>query len=155
MSPAERHLTYLYLLGQLALGESLARQIAQAWYGYSQPETAFEFRDRRWGSDVYNRVYFDFIRAVPTYVRNLIVCDAMKDKFELEGVAGFYFDRVWRLNLDPTRAAIVRPYKNDDGLIQGLLVFSHLNDKQPRLLTSRHLPKGAKAEPYYPERMAA
>jgi hypothetical protein len=155
MTPAERHLTYLYLLGQLPLGESLARQVAQAWYGYEQPEMAFEFRGRRWASDVYARVAFDLIRAVPSPVRNVIVCDAMKDRFQLEGVAGFYFDKIWRLNLDPTRAAIVKPYRNMDGLIQGLLVYSHLNDNEPRLLTSRYLPKGTKAEPYYPERMAA
>jgi len=153
MTPTQRHLTYLYLLGNLALSESLARQVAQSWYGYEKPKMSFGFGVRRWAANAYTRVYFDFIRNVPSIARNLIICDAMKDKFELEGVAGFYFQNVWKLNLDPSRVAILKPYRDENRLICGLLVYTYLNDKQPRLLTSRNLPKGTKAEPYYPERI--
>jgi hypothetical protein len=155
MTPTQRHLTYLYLLDNLALGESLARQVAQVWYGCERPETSFRFGGIRWASSLYSEISMSLVRAVPSYARNLIVCDAMKDKFELEGVAGFYFENVWKLNLDPTRAAVVKPYRDENRLIRGLLVYQYLNDKRPRLLTSRDLPKGSKAEAYYPERMTA
>lgn len=155
MTATQRHFTYLYLLDNLALSESLARQVAQVWYGYEKPVMSFEFRDRKWATDVYAKIHFDLIRAAPTVARNLIVCDAMKDKFQLEGVAGFYFENAWKLNLDSSRAAVVKPYRGTNRLICGLLVYRHLNDRQPKLLTSRNLPKGTKAEAYYPERIPA
>lgn len=152
---AKRHAVYSCLLYDgLHLDESHARQVAKVWYGIKDPETSFEFDGKRWAATDYLRVWFDGVRSIPSEARKLIVTASLAERFDLEGVAGFYHDgEAWRLNLRANEGALLARYRNK-GLISGILVYRHLNDKEPKLLTSRGLPRGTKAEPYYPERAA-
>jgi hypothetical protein len=158
MTPERRHLVYAYLLHRgLTLNSSHARQAGVAWYGFAPEDfTPTATGDKEFAGEAYSRLWYDGIRSVPSADFALVSCAGIAELFDLEGVAGFYQSGgLWRLNIDPMRAALLKPYRTTDGLIAGLLVFKHLNDKEPKLLTSRGLPRGTKAEPYYPERMAS
>lgn len=155
-APADhRHLVYNYLLFHcLMLEESLAKQAGAIWYGFTREELDNVTLDgRKYAGEGYTRLWNDGVRAVPDKrIADLYAVELAK-RLDPSGVAGFYREgAAWRLNLDATRTAVLRPYKDVDGRVLGLMLYKHLNDREPRVLTSRGMEGGVKALPYQPER---
>lgn len=116
--------------------------------------TSIEIGGKRYSTRQYNELYFQGVRSIPTLTQRLVACEYLSERYDLEGVPGFYFSGCWKLNLKS--GAIVKPY-HVDGKTAGLFIYQSHKDPMPKLLTSEGFYKGTSAiQPTeYQERMAA
>lgn len=101
--------------------------------------TSFESQGKRYPSQQYNELYFQGIRSIPTLTQRLVACEYLSERYDLEGIPGFYYLDGWKLNLKGW--GILKPY-NVDGKTSGLFIYRNPTDPTPKLLTSEGYPKG-------------
>lgn len=139
-----RHLIYIDLLFKcLVLEEWDARKIAKRYGMPDEANRTFKIDDRVYSSLNHSELHFIGLRSCPSFTLNLLACDHLAERHDLEDTPGFYFSRKWRLNL-PERG-IVKPYHDETNRIIGLFVYQFISDMRPRLLSSKGLTRGVEA----------